>query len=187
MAIELFYVNNARQDSLQNYQGGRAVTDATAEVTKTGTTNTTAVFTTADTSGIVQTDGVFVSGASQKHFNAVKAVTANTSLTLERPNNGTAEAATAQRCVRIPMAFSARKFVWHDATNGVTYEWCEGMPFNSARKKVWATGVITLDTDQYATGLGSNNGQGICVTPLCIWLMPTLTPVSSNFFFEAHD
>lgn len=158
---------------------GSATTDSTAFLSQSG--NTTAASATinsvAATAGFVIADIVRVTGAVQKFVGAIKTVTANTSLALyDGYSTSTTEAVTVTLMTELPFYFDApfraTQIEWHDETNGITWAWYENMPIGSAWKRVWSTGVQTLQT-----------GVGLVLFQNKLCVAPDVAPVSSTFRF----
>lgn len=159
---------------------GSASSDAVAQPTQAGTTTSgnDTITGVASTTGFLVDDVVRVVGTTQKFLHVVRTVTANTSLRLWDALRTTAsESVTVTKLAEFPfyfdMPFRARSVEWTDETNGVTWTWREDMPQASAYKRVWSTGVQTLET-----------GVGLLLFQNKLCVGSDVAPVSSVFRFR---
>lgn len=159
---------------------GSAVSDSTAMASASGTTTSgnDTITGVASTTGFSAADYVRVVGATQKFLHNLRTVTANTSLRLWGAHRTTAsESVTVYRLTELflyfDMPFVARSVEWNDETNGVTWTWREDMSQGTAYKRVWATGVQTLET-----------GVGLLLLANKLCVGPDIAPVSSTFRFR---
>ncbi|MES3042673.1 hypothetical protein [Sphingomonas faeni] len=158
---------------------GRATTDATAIPSVSGSaTANSGTIPTADTGPFTLGDVVQIVGATQRFASVLRAINVNTSLTLNSGNRTLAtEAVQVTRMEELrlyfDMPFTGRAVEWNDETNGITWTWRVGMRQGSALKRVWSTGVQTLEL---------NVGLLLFINKLC--LSSDVAPASSQFSFR---
>jgi len=179
MALTTNYNAIFSGDTIVSVQGS-ASTDATAMTSQAGTATAAGdtITAVANTTGFALPDVVHVVGATQKFINVLRTITTNTSLRLWDNLRVTAsEAVTVTKMEELPlyfdMPFVAREVEWVDETNGITWTWRDGMAQGSAYKRVWATGVQTLEV-----------GVGLILFQNKLCLGPTVAPVSRTFRFR---
>lgn len=185
MTTDIFPSSNAvATPALPYLISGYATSDGSAEPSRSATATAASLTLSAmaSTAGLDSTDGVFISGATNKKFAILNVVTVNTSSTIYRPPPGTTESVTVQKCVRIPVEFECKAFRWGNLGTLEMWEWFSGMPLNSAIKTT-AAGVRTYETEPGQGGSGS--GVGVAVIGGSVYLMPALTPTSSSFIYQA--
>jgi hypothetical protein len=88
---------------------------------------------------------------------------------------GLTAGATVQQMLKLSMPIRPRKLKLLNLTDGVTWEWFDGMVRSSAVKTVWSTGVTTLETS-----------GGPLVMSDGVWLPQSLMSTSKTFAFEAE-
>lgn len=81
--------------------------------------------------------------------------------------------AAVQQMLKLATPFQARRVRLLNQTDGVTWEWFDGMALSTAVKTVWSTGVTTLEA--YGGPLVIADG---------IWLPQSLLSFSKTFAFD---
>jgi len=81
--------------------------------------------------------------------------------------------AAVQQMLKLSTPFQARRIKLVNQTDGISWEWVDGMAASSAMKTVWTTGVTTLET--YGGPITIADG---------IWLPQTLLGTSKTFAFD---
>lgn len=89
---------------------------------------------------------------------------------------GLTAGATVQQMLKLTMPLRPRKLILKNLTDGIDWEWTDGMARSSAIKTVWATNTITLET--FGGPLIVSDGA---------WLPQSLMGVSKNFAFHAES
>lgn len=87
---------------------------------------------------------------------------------------GLTAGAAVQQMLKLDLPLRPRKLMLRNLTDGIDWEWTDGMARSSAIKTVWATGVTTLE----AAG-------GPMVVYDGVWLPQSLMGVSKTFAFSA--
>lgn len=161
---------------------GTATTSATPLVSQSGTTTSgNDTIACPNTTGLATPQVVRVSGATQKFIHVVRTVTTNTSVRLWGNHRTTAsEAVTINVMSEIPlyfdMPFRGAAVEWINETAGITWTWREGMPQGNVYKRVWATGVQTLET-----------GAGLVLFTNKLCVASDVAPPSSVFRFKIES
>jgi len=88
---------------------------------------------------------------------------------------GLTAGAAVQQMLKFNIPFRPRSLQLNNQTDGVTWQWYDGMPRSSAIKTVWSTGVTTLETS-----------GGPMVMSDGAWLPQSLLGVSKTFSFSAQ-
>lgn len=88
---------------------------------------------------------------------------------------GLTAGATVQQMLKLNMPLRPRKLILKNNTDGITWEWYDGMARSTATKRVWSTGVETLEL--FGGPLIVSDGA---------WLPQSLLGTSKTFAFEAE-
>lgn len=88
---------------------------------------------------------------------------------------GLTAGATVQQMLKFNLPLRPRKLVLKNLTDGIDWEWVDGMARSSATKYVWATGVSTLET----------SGCPLIVSDGA-WLPQALMGTNKTFAFHAE-
>jgi hypothetical protein len=89
--------------------------------------------------------------------------------------SGLTVGAAVQQMLKFNLPLRPRKLILKNLTDGIDWEWVDGMARSSAIKTVWATNTITLET----------SGGPIIVSDGA-WLPQSLMGPSKTFAFEAE-
>lgn len=88
---------------------------------------------------------------------------------------GLTAGATVQQMLKLVMPLRPRRLVLQNLTDGIDWEWVDGMARSSAVKTVWATNTITLETS-----------GGPLIVSDGAWLPQSLLGTSKTFTFLAE-
>lgn len=88
---------------------------------------------------------------------------------------GLTAGAVVQQMIKFDLPFRTRRLVLRNLTDGINWEWIEGMARSSAIKTVWATNVSTLET-----------AGGPIIVYDGIWLPQSLMGTNKTFAFHAE-
>ncbi len=88
---------------------------------------------------------------------------------------GLTAGASVQQMLKFNIPFRARKLKLVNQTDGIEWEWIDGMARSSATRYVWATGLTTLET--FGGPIVMSDGA---------WLPQSLLGTSKTFTFEAE-
>jgi hypothetical protein len=88
---------------------------------------------------------------------------------------GLTAGAVVQQMLKLPMPIAVRKLKLINLTDGVEWQWYDGMDRSSVIKTVWATNTTTLEL--FGGPLVMSDGA---------WLPQSLMGINKNFAFEAE-